>query len=147
MDSKETKRITPVIPTGSGNRTGWVKRATAVDRSQKGGYAVEGEFLNAVQVDLEIGEVIVRCTPAGSARKGYKQYDLGFVTSDGIVYDSQDYTTKNWLSFLDDLEQRLEKRNATSETSPEEKLSAAISEVLGVNATPEQCQKILEIIG
>jgi len=77
-------RIDIEVPTGSGNRKGWVKKVTGVDRSAKGGYAVLGNFMNRGQVDLEVGTVLVRCSPEGSARRGWKAARVMIVQPDGL---------------------------------------------------------------
>jgi len=77
-------RIHIEIPTGSGNRRGWWKKVTGVDRSARGGYAIEGEFMNGGQVDLEVGTVLVRCSPEGSARRGWKATSVRIVQPEGL---------------------------------------------------------------
>jgi len=67
-------RITITKPTGSGRRVGWVKLVTGIDRTQKGGFALQGEFLNEGEQDLPAGAVQVRCSPNGSAKSGDKEY-------------------------------------------------------------------------
>lgn len=105
MTDTDKVRFIPSIPTSSGRRRGWLKLVSGIDRSQSGGYAILGEFLSEHEMELPIGGVVVRCSPAGSVKNGYKEYDFGVITSKGrIKYDSRDYTSQNWLTFMDDLE-------------------------------------------
>ena len=80
--------------TNSGNRRGWHKRVTAVDQSKRNGYALEGEFLNDGEHDVEVGAVIVECYPTGSVKNGGKQGCVYVVQADGSLvrqHDSVDW--------------------------------------------------------
>lgn len=101
-----TVRIIPHIPTASGRRKGWIKLLSCIDRIREGGYALQGDFLLEREIDVEPGTVLVRCTPQGSVKHSYNEYDWGRVQPDGtIAWDGESYTGKTWLSFLDALEQ------------------------------------------
>jgi hypothetical protein len=118
-----TVRIIPSIPTASGRRRGWIKLVTGINRQASGGYAIEGDWLAEHEMDLPVGAVVVRCSPAGSVKNGYKEYDFGILTAEGkIQWDSKDYTSKNWLTFLDDLEKFCAEHNwSLGEAAAQEK--------------------------
>lgn len=63
----------------SGKRQGWAKRVAAVDRSQRGGYALDGLMLYPGEQELPVGAVLVNASPTGSARFPGKVYSLAWV--------------------------------------------------------------------
>jgi hypothetical protein len=106
------------IPTASGRRKGWWKHVSGVNRTAKGGYAVSGEFLDEGQVDLPVGAVLVRCSPEGSVKNGWKaarvyimQPDgLQVVRGDGCDRDGDFDLWKETPALLDTIEQALDLR-------------------------------------
>ena len=83
MDNKVT--INVKILRSSGNRKGWMKLVDGVDDTQKGGYALNGCFLQSGEEDVPVGSVLASCEPCGSAKNGYKMIYFGVVKADGHV--------------------------------------------------------------
>ena len=102
----------------SGRRKGWAKRCTSVNRKEKYGHAIIGDWLpENEQVDLAIGSVIVEGAPEGSVKNQLITYRVGRVEWDGIVwYENPDakfdwkaqwYTHKEFQDFLDVVERMI----------------------------------------
>ena len=104
-------RRTFTKPTGSGRRVGWLKIVTGIDRSQKNGYALQGEFLNEGEQEVPAGSVVVCCAPAGSAKSQMRTYDCFQVESslqvDGNLGTSMSFDHCS-PSFLDQVQARLD---------------------------------------
>ena len=69
-------RIEVETYTTSGGRRGWHKLITGIDRSKKGGFAVEGSFLDEGLQDVEEGSLILQVDPTGSVKNGGKDATL-----------------------------------------------------------------------
>lgn len=64
---------------------GWAKVVTAVDRSQKGGYAFTGRSINFGQeVEVEKGAAILVVEHRGSRKNGYDHADVYRAGNDGL---------------------------------------------------------------
>lgn len=80
-------RIRYNAPTSSGNRRGWGRLVTAVDKSKTNGYAFDGDFLpDGKEVDVPLGSVVIEKTPTGSVKNGSWGWSRGRVTPDGIEW-------------------------------------------------------------
>lgn len=83
--STATVRVNIQKPQGSGQRTGWWKEVSGLDRSKRGGWCILGDFVNEGEQDFQVGSVLIRCAPAGSARHGWKATRVYSVTPDGLL--------------------------------------------------------------
>ena len=101
-------RIDISIPTASGQREGWWKSVDGIDRSAKGGYCIEGSWLNEGEADLDSGTVLVACIPRGSVANGNKAIQVYVVEPDGLEPRGGEYDL--WTqtpSLLDEIENAL----------------------------------------
>lgn len=125
-------RVNIDIPTSSGRRRGWWKHVSGVNRSARGGYAVEGDFMNEGWADLPVGAVLVRCSPEGSVKNGWKAASVhvvqptGLEIVKGVGSDADgDFDLREQTPFLlDCIEQALDLRVANT-TNPLAQFSTA----------------------
>jgi len=77
---------------GRRNKGEWAKVVTGIDRNQKGGYAIEGEFVDInCELDLQDGQVVVYCD---------KDKDV-FVYVVDSAYDDSNEHTKGMRAFAE----------------------------------------------
>ena len=80
---KTTTKITPEY--ASGNRKSWWKVITGIDDAQKGGYAFEGDFLNAGEVELPVDSLLLQVVPCGSVKNATQEGQLYVLQNDGSM--------------------------------------------------------------
>lgn len=99
-----TTRIRIVKPRATRGRVGWLKVVESVDRTQKNGYAFDGDFLQEGLNDLRIGAVVIQCEPTGSLRHPAKEFSVGCVVDGKIKWlETGNGWTRSWdrEDFLD----------------------------------------------
>lgn len=67
----------------SGGRKSWWKCVTDIDPAQKGGYAFNGEFLSAGEVELPAGSLLLQVVPGGSVKNPSQEGQLFKLNEDG----------------------------------------------------------------
>lgn len=107
-------------PTGSGKRVGWNKLVTGVDRTQTGGFAFLGNFLNEKQMDLSSGDVLVGQIPVGSARSGL-HWRVGVVTTNGVAWEDRTWPPDRFLDFGDHVENLVREHDSGIEALKKER--------------------------
>lgn len=117
MEKKEPPamvRVTLHRPQASGGRLGFHKTVAAVDEEKKTAYAFIGNFIpNGREIDLPEGAIIVRKTPAGSARNEEFLWSWATVPPDGVSWQwSEPVSGRSFLTFRDAVKTALARANA-----------------------------------
>jgi hypothetical protein len=101
------KRLKIVNERASGNRKGWTKLVTGIDKTKNGGFAFEGELLNEQEYDLNFGSVLVQKNPQGATKNGWYSGNVFVVGEDGLeeirhpTRSNEFNWHKDFLSFRD----------------------------------------------
>ena len=122
--------------TNSGNRRGWTKLVTGVDKTKTNGYAFSGEFLPGdKEVDVPVGAVLVQQHPEGSVKHPWNSGHCYCVTESGELEQThrEDYDwSKDFLSFRDHVADVLngQQDDAAGDDSTERERVAAVRQII-----------------
>lgn len=107
--------------TASGNRKGWGKVITGIDRSQRGGYAIDGPFMTPGAQEMPAGSIFVDMDPSGSTKNQEKLYNLAVVdpikAKDGDFYYTIAGRRQVDAAFLDVVETALANASRVQSTT------------------------------